>query len=83
MITCEALNCLPPAVTVTSTFTLVSVLLPVSSTVTVKVGLPPPLMWFSVGSGASVFVPTLTLTSELPWVPGATPRLRSRWPAGR
>ena len=70
LIACEALNCLPPAVTVTSTLTFVSGISPAFSTVTVNVGLPPPLMWFSVGSGSSVFVPTLTPISALPWVPG-------------
>ena len=70
LITCEPCSCLPPAVTVTSTLTFVSWLEPVSSTVTVNVGLQPPPMWFSVGSGCSVVVPTATPTSELPCVPG-------------
>ena len=50
----EAAYCLPPAVTVTSTLTFVSGNSPAFSTWTVNVGLLPPLMWFSVGSGSSV-----------------------------
>ena len=72
LIVWEALYCLPPAVTVTLTLTSVSGLLPASSTIAVNVGLPPPEMWFSVGSTSSVLVPTLTPRSALPWVPGAT-----------
>src|SRR5207245_8101608 len=34
-----------------------------------KVGLLPPVMWLSVGSASSLFVPTLTSLSALPWLP--------------
>jgi hypothetical protein len=63
----EALNVLPPDVTVTLTPTFVSVNSPASSTWTVNVGLLPALMWFRAGSGSSAVVPTLTAFSALPW----------------
>src|SRR5439155_975708 len=65
-ITCDALNCLPLAVTVTSALTFVSLNSPEFSTVAVNVGLPPPLTWLRVGSGSSLLVATLTPVSALP-----------------